>query len=66
MPNELIEREARTQLMDELYRHAVEMHNLATNPIFLIPKYIQIKTELESIEARLMSIQSDLGMLPFE
>jgi len=65
MPDELVEREARTELMDALYRHAIKMHNLAFNPMLDLPKYSFVREELKAIEGRLMSIQADIGALPF-
>lgn len=65
MADELIEREARTALMDALYRQAVDLHNLALNPMFSFPKFSVIHAELKEIESRLMAVQSDIGMLPF-
>ena len=65
MSNELSEREARIKLMDELYRHATELHNTCLDPILTLPKFAAVKSELKEIERRLMSIQSDIGMLAF-
>lgn len=66
MSDELVEREARTELMDALYQHAIAIHNLALNPMLTLPKYSLLKEELEGIEGRLMSMQADIGTLPFD
>ncbi|MHB1882574.1 MAG: hypothetical protein ACYCPA_10345, partial [Acidithiobacillus sp.] len=58
MPDELIERNARAEVMDLLYNQALVLRKLTDNPLFLIPEYAQIMAKLKSIEAQLMAIQA--------
>lgn len=65
MTDELIERDARTEMMNALYQHAVAIHNLALDPMLTLPKYSFVGEDLRSIEGRLMSMQADIGAIPF-
>jgi hypothetical protein len=59
------ERAARTELMDQLYQQSLRLHELASNELLLLPEYSFVKTELKSMEGRLMSIQAEIGTLRF-
>lgn len=66
MSTELIERAARAELADAMYRHASDLKTLAMGPMLLMPKYAAIREGLEQVCGKLMSLQADMGFMPFD
>jgi len=64
MNQEDVERAARAELVNSLYRHAIDLRGLAMSPMLSLPKYALIREDLEQVCGKLMSLQADISYMP--
>ncbi len=61
-----IELEARTEVLDAMYRHAASLKSLSMETMLAMPKYEGIRVGLEQICAALMNLQSEMSCIPLD